>query len=242
MNSDYRIMGLCILIAFLEYILLRLFSKRRTSELASITLEKSNILQFVNEEFDGAHEIHTFDLNATFIEKIKKHLIKLNSHIHWYNALNCTRLSISMFYIQCIAEVVLLVVGVYLASLKIIIFANIMIAIQLSDQIEQMIVALASFKIFVDEYAVYEKRVYEIIDLKGQKFTYKEKKNALLALDHVCFSYDKEEVLHDITLDIKKDKKIAIVGESGSGKSTILKLLLNLYEPTSGNVYQIIFR
>ena len=233
---DYRIALVCLLLAIIQYFLLRLFPKRRAKEVSDITGGTDGVIQFVNEEVDGIHEIHSFHLNDSFLNRLNLKVISLNKHIHCYNTLNSTRLFISGFYIQCICEVILLVVGAYLASIKIILFANIMIAIQLSDQIEQMIVAFASFKIFVDEYSVYEKRVYEIIDLKKQESNYINNEDSYLSFNHVCFSYNDIEILHDISFDIEKNKKIAIVGESGSGKSTIIKLLLNLYKPDKGSV------
>ncbi len=57
-------------------------------------------------------------------------------------------------------------------------------------------------------------------------------------LDDVRFAYgtDGAEVLHGITLDIPAGETHAIVGATGSGKSTIVKLLLRLYEPTGGTI------
>jgi len=46
-----------------------------------------------------------------------------------------------------------------------------------------------------------------------------------VSTDSVRFSYDEEEVLRDITMDIKGAKITAIIGKSGSGKSTLLKLI-----------------
>ncbi len=43
-------------------------------------------------------------------------------------------------------------------------------------------------------------------------------------------------VLKNINLSIKPNEKIAIVGENGAGKTTLIKLLLRLYEPTSGTI------
>lgn len=55
-------------------------------------------------------------------------------------------------------------------------------------------------------------------------------------LDNVCFRYssDGEDVLRALNLTIRAGQKVAIVGRTGSGKSTLGKLLLGLYLPTSG--------
>lgn len=235
-HVDFRIAFLCVFISVIEYYLLRLFSKKRMLTMQGITLSKNEIVNFLNEEIDGAKEVRTYVLLTKFRELLDQKIVKLNQYVRRYNAMNATRLFVSMFYIECIEEVVLLIVGSYLSSIGAIVFANIMIAIQLSDQINQMIVATSVLKMFVDEYAIHEKRVFEIIDLKPQIETRKIDKDSVLRMEQVCFSYDKKEVLHDISFAIQKNQKIGIVGESGSGKSTIMKLLLGLYKPSFGTV------
>ncbi|HUR77542.1 MAG TPA: ABC transporter ATP-binding protein [Acidimicrobiales bacterium] len=55
--------------------------------------------------------------------------------------------------------------------------------------------------------------------------------------DNVRFAYSTGgDVLHDLSLDIPAGETHAIVGSTGSGKSTVVKLLLRLYEPTGGRV------
>ncbi|MDB9354799.1 ABC transporter ATP-binding protein, partial [Nodularia spumigena CS-587/03] len=55
--------------------------------------------------------------------------------------------------------------------------------------------------------------------------------------DHVDFAYDSGQVLlQDINLTIPPGQQVAIVGTSGGGKSTLVSLLLRLYDPTSGRV------
>lgn len=235
-HVDFRIAFLCVFISVIEYYLLRLFSKKRMLTMQGITLSKNEIVNFLNEEIDGAKEVRTYGLLTKFRELLDQKIVKLNQYVRRYNAMNATRLFVSMFYIECIEEVVLLIVGAYLSSIGAIVFANIMIAIQLSDQINQMIVATSVLKMFVDEYAIHEKRVFEIIDLKPQIETRKIDEDSVLRMEQVCFSYDKKEVLHDISFAIQKNQKIGIVGESGSGKSTIMKLLLGLYKPSFGTV------
>lgn len=52
---------------------------------------------------------------------------------------------------------------------------------------------------------------------------------------HVSFSYgDEASVLRDVSFSVKKGESLVLVGHNGAGKSTVIKLLLRLYEPTEG--------
>ena len=55
-----------------------------------------------------------------------------------------------------------------------------------------------------------------------------------LEFDNVTFSYDDEETIKELSFCIKKGENTALVGHNGAGKTTIIKLLLRLYDPTSG--------
>ena len=59
-----------------------------------------------------------------------------------------------------------------------------------------------------------------------------------VAFRNLTFAYaeDAPNVLDDVSFEIPRHAKVAIMGGSGSGKSTILKLLLGLYEPKSGTI------
>lgn len=49
-------------------------------------------------------------------------------------------------------------------------------------------------------------------------------------------SYEKQQVLDNISFEIKKGEFFGIVGRNGSGKSTLLKLLAGIYTPDEGNI------
>lgn len=56
-------------------------------------------------------------------------------------------------------------------------------------------------------------------------------------MKNVSFSYDNSNfALKNISMSIKPGQKIAIVGENGAGKSTLTKLLLRLYDTSSGDI------
>ena len=59
-----------------------------------------------------------------------------------------------------------------------------------------------------------------------------------LNVQNMSFRYtpDSEEILHDINMTIHPGERVAIVGYNGAGKTTLIKLLMRLYDPTSGSV------
>lgn len=59
-----------------------------------------------------------------------------------------------------------------------------------------------------------------------------------ICLNNVSFRYteDSEDILHNVSLQVKAGEKIAIVGYNGAGKTTLIKLLMRLYDPTEGEI------
>ena len=59
----------------------------------------------------------------------------------------------------------------------------------------------------------------------------------VFAFEDVSFSYESDKpVVADITFAAQEGHKVALVGESGGGKSTLVNLLLGLYQPTEGKL------
>lgn len=58
----------------------------------------------------------------------------------------------------------------------------------------------------------------------------------MISLKNITVAYGDRIILDDINLEINKGETLAIIGASGSGKSTILRLLIGLQRPTSGQV------
>ena len=58
-----------------------------------------------------------------------------------------------------------------------------------------------------------------------------------IRFDDITFAFDRDEVLENTSLSVKKGEFVAIEGISGIGKSTLLKLLLSVYQPQQGEIF-----
>lgn len=87
----------------------------------------------------------------------------------------------------------------------------------------------------------YSEYIIKVLDLNGKIETFKGENLTeninVITFKNVNFAYeDDKEVLTDINLTVKKGQKIALVGHNGAGKTTMVKLLLRLYDPEAGEI------
>lgn len=82
------------------------------------------------------------------------------------------------------------------------------------------------------------KRIYQFLDEpeieeEGKNIEFKNN----VTVDSLWFAYDKEDyVLKDININIAKGQKIAFIGKTGCGKTTLVSLIINLYQLNKGNI------
>ncbi|MDG6995128.1 MAG: ABC transporter ATP-binding protein [Nitrososphaerota archaeon] len=112
-----------------------------------------------------------------------------------------------------------------------------------------VVLLYAPFRKFTEMANIYQKglvafeRIQDVIDIRS---SIQEIPNAPeLVIGHgemqfqnVSFSYEgqMEQALTAVNLTIKPNQLTALVGRNGSGKSTMLKLMLRLYDPTHGKI------
>ena len=78
-----------------------------------------------------------------------------------------------------------------------------------------------SKKMIVDQNLIEIKNLSKSFD---DSFFTENTKNSVMAVD-------------DVSLNIKEGQSFGLVGESGSGKTTIAKMVVNLFKPSSGDIY-----
>ncbi len=84
-------------------------------------------------------------------------------------------------------------------------------------------------------------RVFEILDAEeepnaddGERLP--ERLAGDVRFENVSFAYQDQPTLHEVTLEAKPGKTVALVGSTGAGKTTVLSLLARFYETTAGTI------
>ncbi|GAA6410287.1 ABC transporter ATP-binding protein [Blautia hominis] len=84
-------------------------------------------------------------------------------------------------------------------------------------------------------------RIFEILEMKGESeinTTSLKEKITQIEFKNICFKYgdDSSEILRNLNFTLHGGEKVLLSGENGSGKTTVVKLLLQFYQPTSGKI------
>ncbi|EOS41373.1 hypothetical protein C808_00542 [Lachnospiraceae bacterium M18-1] len=58
----------------------------------------------------------------------------------------------------------------------------------------------------------------------------------ILQTNHLCKTIDGKELIADVNIHVKKGEIYGFLGPNGAGKTTVMKMLTNLWKPTSGLV------
>lgn len=84
-------------------------------------------------------------------------------------------------------------------------------------------------------------RILEIVDTESNikdlpNAVEKKSFENLISLENISFAYEKEKVLKNFSMQVKKGQTVALVGQSGSGKSTIANLVTRFYDVQEGEI------
>ena len=114
--------------------------------------------------------------------------------------------------------------------------------IQLLNQLRWALFAMSYVLEQVQRADADSKTFFELLDLKSTE-KYEDRavsaliKKPEISFKNVNFAYqDGSEVLKDLNLNLKSGETVALVGHSGAGKTTLINLILKLYEPTAGSI------
>ena len=233
-----------IILIILPFVMLatRLFQRAMKVAFNEVRNEVANLNSFVQERLSGIKEIQIFNrqkIETENFKKINERHKKAWLKTVWYNSIFFPIAEIS---ISISVGLIVWYAGSNIIQLEnFVSLGTIFLFIQLSQMLFRPLRQIADKFNTLQMGMVAAKRVFEILDSDYNiidKGTLKKQEiNGDIKFENVYFSYVKNNnVLNNINLRIKKGEKIAIVGATGSGKSTIIKLILRLYDLENGEI------
>lgn len=145
-------------------------------------------------------------------------------------------------FISHFSNIAIVIGGVYLASMGEMTMGGIIASMILNGRVIAPISQVVGMIIRFDRASLALKNIDEIMNMQVERenkaYLSRPNLNGDIEFKDVVFSYKTQNfnALKSINLKIKQGEKVAILGKIGSGKSTLIKLLQNLYVPTSGSV------
>ncbi|MBQ8164119.1 MAG: ABC transporter ATP-binding protein [Clostridia bacterium] len=187
-------------------------------------IKSTNVDKYLMREYE--------DTQNKKISIIKKYARKM---IPWALSADLT------FYVARTFVILNIVYGICIGDISTVgAYVTLMLAVdKLKDSMNDMFYYIKD----ANRLCIYAKRIRKFFDTESQI----ENKKSIgqlpasgsydVELENVCFSYENSEFsLNNLNLKINRGEKVAIVGENGVGKSTLVKLLLRLYDVSSGQI------
>lgn len=236
---DWRMTLLVLLFIPVKYVITHYFARRRKRAVDDYISSSQKYASWFGDTVGGLREIKLFGIaqekHKEFDEKqgkVIRSLKELNMLLQWND----------------IADVVLVQ---FLTTLIYIVGSNLVFALHLSigsvfafitysTYVTRPISAILNIGYLLSGIIPSTKRYYEFMEEEeedqGAEYGVVPQPGEI-EFRQVSFAYEKDKpVLENVSFLIPRGSKTALVGKNGSGKSTVIDLLLRLYEPGQGQI------
>ncbi|WP_238654653.1 ABC transporter ATP-binding protein [Paenibacillus piscarius] len=236
-NIEYRLTFIVLLFIPLFYVTSAYFS-RRIKKIINDTNEKSG--QVSSEMFDtlnALEEIKLLNKKHIQLRKIRtasdqlvKSMVSMNNNLNLYS-------ENIVFFSSVIGTIILYLSGLLIFDTKLTVGGYVSFSGYLSRLLGYMQM-YSSIGLTVQPILVSLQRIKDFLNTKDEEEGRTETITSpieRISFHNVFFHYDQNcEVLDNISFDIMRNERVLFNGANGAGKSTIIKMLMGLYNPTEG--------
>lgn len=214
--------------------------KKRDYYLSFQRKHQDDISSLMGQVLDGNREIKAFNMEESlnnYLEKYKK---------VWRRNYFKTRKYNDNFYVLVPTILGFGKIGIYFILAFLILNGNydvsiLVLVIGYYENIQNEFTTLNDKLDGVSTNSIRLDRVYRLLNYKTKNMLdFGDNNNDYIKgkveFKNVSFMYEKQEILKNVSFEIKPQSFTAIVGKSGSGKSTIFRLLLRLYKANKGTI------
>lgn len=241
---DWRLVFCLFLLGVLQYLYHRWIiklDKREVWDKLAPVWRQVNYMSRVTQDFDYAKDVRLFDMSGFLLDKQRQVFAQREERTDYH---------LDLWYRHTVVTQVLYLVG------KALIYAALFFAVlkkgmSIGNFTMYLALALAfseSLQQFLHRFGDYGRASLEVDDFRSfmeldleegaDTIPIPEAKEYTIEFHDVSYRYlkaEKDAVSH-LNLTLHPGEKLAVVGLNGAGKTTMIKLLLRLYDPTEGCV------
>lgn len=233
-------MALIVLILIpIKYIGVGFLAKKGRAISEEYIKKSASCAAWFNDIFCGIVDLKIFNLKDKKANKftyIKKEIVNLERH-------SAVLSSLKQQFDSLNTQVIILIIYIFGTKLYLkneMSYGEIMAFLSYIAYVTSPLTYFSNIKFIVANISPSANRLCDFINSTTESETsdsvVKYDINHAVIFEKVTFRYDNKPVIQGFSLNINDKEKIAIVGENGSGKTTILYLLLKLYEDYQGNI------
>ena len=238
--QNWKLACISIIVFPLAIIPVRVLGRKIRNVTKNLQHQIGNLASNLEEIFKGIKNVKSFNAEKYEINRINKEIIRARE-------LNFKQEKITARSRPFTETLGSMAAGLAIFGGGVFVINDNMTAGQLMSFLVSLMLAYAPLKSLINVNVLLQSglgaasRIFDFIDMKndiigGTKIVRKFDK---VVFKKVNFKYpnSQRKVLSDISLSFKKNKKIALVGPSGSGKSSLLSLMIRLFDFQEGDIF-----
>lgn len=213
---------------------LSVYYRKKTHEIVLLNAKSS---QVVHESISGINEVKSLnnvEARQNTINQLNKEIYSKSKH---QNKIFSANLEVLKLINVFVSVALILLYSMLLSGDKVTIGEYIELT-QYSALILAPAQQSSSFLTMIQPIIILLKRLtfFDKTTHQDEKKGLKIDKIVSIKIDNLEFSYENKNVINSICSEIGNNEKLAIIGSNGSGKTTIIKLLIRLYDDYLGKI------
>ena len=236
---DWRFALIYMSATVLVYMYMIVMGKRIDVTSEHLREEESNLYGIIGEAITSVEDIRTLDARAHTMNRLNIVLKRLSKFfkLDWMFGFGAWAYDEAILWSAEFIVILLMAKMVLSGEMSI---GTAYLINRLGELILNPILSLREELMYMQKTDASIRRIQELLaidrDLSKGSLTQTAGAGGI-ELDHVSFSYeDNEKVIRDVSFRLERNKILGLLGRTGSGKTTLARLIVKLYDPTSGSI------
>ncbi|WP_407377194.1 ABC transporter ATP-binding protein [Methanobrevibacter sp.] len=228
-----------IILIPIAFLVIRFITKHSQSYFLKQLVFKGSLNGQIEETFTGHDIIRAFNQEEESIEKFNQDndmWFDQEWKSQFFSSLNGPLMN----FISNFAYVVIAVLGAVFVLQRAITVGDILAFFQYVQNFTRPIQQITRVMHLIQTAMAATERIFEFLEIDDEENPSDRQIKEIregITFENVSFGYTpNENIIKNLSFDVKKGQKIAIVGETGAGKTTIVKLLMRFYDLNSGEI------